>query len=309
MKTLYFFINFLLFSFATASFSLLYYKFYDNKKNIINRYQIFYISIISGLSISMVFSYLNIFKFLNITKIYLLYIGSSMVISVLSFYMMIKIIDQFIKGAEQYNKLKLYSIILLVNLAVVITVFILSDSKVSSIIMILTYLLTYLISLFIIYKQFIKIPDKFKKSVKKLFILPTFIFLILTFFEYAISFYYLSSLNYENFKNFNLSFLNYINLMHIIYIIIISEKFLLNLLAINCCDENSVDCAFLKKFKITSREKEIIQLIIQGHKYKEIAEILEISYKTVDNHVQHIYKKVGVNSKRKLLDLVVCKDQ
>lgn len=52
------------------------------------------------------------------------------------------------------------------------------------------------------------------------------------------------------------------------------------------------------------KQAEIIELIIQGLTYKEIATKLLISPKTVDNHVQNIYKKLNVNSKMQLSHLV-----
>lgn len=56
-----------------------------------------------------------------------------------------------------------------------------------------------------------------------------------------------------------------------------------------------------KHFFLTSREIEIVQLIRAGHKYKEIAETLFISERTVTTHVQNIYQKTGVSSKVELI--------
>lgn len=47
---------------------------------------------------------------------------------------------------------------------------------------------------------------------------------------------------------------------------------------------------------LTPREKEIVQLIIQKKKSKEIAEMLFISVKTVDKHRSNILAKLGIKS-------------
>ena len=52
-----------------------------------------------------------------------------------------------------------------------------------------------------------------------------------------------------------------------------------------------------RKYGLSSRETEVAWLLREGHKYREIAEVLFISESTVDTHVQNIYAKVGVRSK------------
>ena len=53
-------------------------------------------------------------------------------------------------------------------------------------------------------------------------------------------------------------------------------------------------------FNLSRREKEIALLLCKGMTYKEIAEALFISERTVDNHVQHIFIKAEVNKKMDL---------
>lgn len=48
---------------------------------------------------------------------------------------------------------------------------------------------------------------------------------------------------------------------------------------------------------LTHREKEILQLLVDGHSYKSIAERLFISFSTVQSHIKNIYEKLEVNSK------------
>lgn len=48
---------------------------------------------------------------------------------------------------------------------------------------------------------------------------------------------------------------------------------------------------------LTTREREVLELLAQGLLYKEIAASLSISYATVNNHVRHIYEKLHVQSR------------
>ena len=56
-----------------------------------------------------------------------------------------------------------------------------------------------------------------------------------------------------------------------------------------------------KKYHLTSREVEIIMLLIKGNPYKVISADLFISEKTVSKHVSNIFSKVGVNNKIELI--------
>lgn len=47
---------------------------------------------------------------------------------------------------------------------------------------------------------------------------------------------------------------------------------------------------------LTDSEKQIIQLIADGMKRREISSILCISERTLSNHLQHIFEKLGVTS-------------
>jgi DNA-binding NarL/FixJ family response regulator len=48
---------------------------------------------------------------------------------------------------------------------------------------------------------------------------------------------------------------------------------------------------------LSAREREVLNLIVKGFKYDEIAGLLEISAATVATHAQHIYRKLAVNSR------------
>jgi DNA-binding CsgD family transcriptional regulator len=48
---------------------------------------------------------------------------------------------------------------------------------------------------------------------------------------------------------------------------------------------------------LTSREVEVLRLLARGVPNREIAERLVISRKTANNHVEHIYAKIGVSNR------------
>ena len=48
---------------------------------------------------------------------------------------------------------------------------------------------------------------------------------------------------------------------------------------------------------LTAREVEILALVARGRSTKQIAQCLVISPKTVSNHVEHVYAKIGVSSR------------
>lgn len=48
---------------------------------------------------------------------------------------------------------------------------------------------------------------------------------------------------------------------------------------------------------LSDREKEVLTWLAKGHAYKEIADELKISYRTVHTHIERIYKKLHVNSR------------
>ena len=56
-------------------------------------------------------------------------------------------------------------------------------------------------------------------------------------------------------------------------------------------------------FDLTQREREILQLLIEGLLYKEIGAKLDISPNTVKKHVINIYNKLHVNSRAQALHL------
>jgi DNA-binding NarL/FixJ family response regulator len=48
---------------------------------------------------------------------------------------------------------------------------------------------------------------------------------------------------------------------------------------------------------LSAREREVLEMLAQGFYYKEIAETLAISIKTVDTYIRRIYEKLHVRSR------------
>lgn len=50
-------------------------------------------------------------------------------------------------------------------------------------------------------------------------------------------------------------------------------------------------------FNLTAREKEILQHLVNGHSYKEIAAICNITFQTLNSHTKKIYQKLNIHSR------------
>jgi DNA-binding CsgD family transcriptional regulator len=61
---------------------------------------------------------------------------------------------------------------------------------------------------------------------------------------------------------------------------------------------------FIRKFGISHREGDIIEMMAKGFSNSAIAEKLYISTLTVKNHVYHIYQKTGAENKVQLLNMI-----
>ena len=57
--------------------------------------------------------------------------------------------------------------------------------------------------------------------------------------------------------------------------------------------------------KLTTRENEVMQQLVNGLAYKEIANVLGISVTTVNDHIKNIYTKLNVNSKAELINKIL----
>jgi DNA-binding NarL/FixJ family response regulator len=52
--------------------------------------------------------------------------------------------------------------------------------------------------------------------------------------------------------------------------------------------------------ELTGREREVLQLIARGYRYKEIAARLHLSVKTVESHVSNVLRKLQLSSRHEL---------
>ena len=63
-------------------------------------------------------------------------------------------------------------------------------------------------------------------------------------------------------------------------------------------DEDIVEVAGIEK--LTPREHDVVNLIARGYTYRETAARMEISVKTLETHMRHIFDKLGVASRHAL---------
>jgi len=63
--------------------------------------------------------------------------------------------------------------------------------------------------------------------------------------------------------------------------------------------------AVCAKYGVSSRQREIIELILRGKSNRDIADALFIAPHTVKNHIYSLYQKLGVKSRFELLNLML----
>jgi DNA-binding NarL/FixJ family response regulator len=56
---------------------------------------------------------------------------------------------------------------------------------------------------------------------------------------------------------------------------------------------------------LTSRETDVLRLLVEGRSDREIGEELYISTRTAQGHVSHIFDKLGVNSRAAAVAIAV----
>jgi DNA-binding NarL/FixJ family response regulator len=59
--------------------------------------------------------------------------------------------------------------------------------------------------------------------------------------------------------------------------------------------------------RLTEREREVLQLVVEGRANREIAELLSLSVKTVENHKAHLMEKLGVHTTAELVQFAIRK--
>lgn len=58
----------------------------------------------------------------------------------------------------------------------------------------------------------------------------------------------------------------------------------------------------IDRFSLTPKEKEVAKMILEKKKNQEIADTLYVELSTIKTHINNIYKKVGVNNRKELLN-------
>lgn len=66
----------------------------------------------------------------------------------------------------------------------------------------------------------------------------------------------------------------------------------------------SIDVADLASYGLSSREIEVVALLLEGKSYRDVADLLFISLNTVKAHVRNIYPKLQVNSRHEMVALL-----
>jgi len=62
-------------------------------------------------------------------------------------------------------------------------------------------------------------------------------------------------------------------------------------------DDDGVSADFQKKFGITPREAEVLRCLSWGKTNAEIGAILKISHRTVGKHLEHMFPRLGVETR------------
>jgi DNA-binding CsgD family transcriptional regulator len=68
---------------------------------------------------------------------------------------------------------------------------------------------------------------------------------------------------------------------------------------------HQLDPTLIPPFGLTEREKEVLNLFVEGLTYIQIARQLNISWSTVKSHRTHIYRKLGVNNRVQAVRLML----
>jgi DNA-binding NarL/FixJ family response regulator len=71
-------------------------------------------------------------------------------------------------------------------------------------------------------------------------------------------------------------------------------------------EAHSLD-ALMAAFRLTQREAEVLHRVIQGKTNRDIADILGMSPRTVDKHLEHVFEKLGVETRTAATSLALGK--
>ena len=57
-------------------------------------------------------------------------------------------------------------------------------------------------------------------------------------------------------------------------------------------------------YRLSARELEVRVLMAKGRSASRVAEDLGVTLATINSHVNHIYRKLGVHSRQELIDVI-----
>lgn len=60
----------------------------------------------------------------------------------------------------------------------------------------------------------------------------------------------------------------------------------------------------LQKYQLTARQTEILMLLYEGKSYKQVADEIHISTETLNSHIKAIYRKLNINSRNELKNVL-----
>ncbi|MGV0998954.1 MAG: response regulator [Fluviibacter sp.] len=74
-------------------------------------------------------------------------------------------------------------------------------------------------------------------------------------------------------------------------------------------EENDISAieAIVAAFRVTQKEAEVLYWVTQGKTSKDIGDILEISSRTVNKHLEHVFEKLGVETRTAAANLALGK--
>jgi DNA-binding CsgD family transcriptional regulator len=114
------------------------------------------------------------------------------------------------------------------------------------------------------------------------------------------------------FYHVNVFFIGNLQLITLLYfglqvpVVLVMKRFLKKQYGVPVADICEFDRFnyLVSRFDISKREEEIFRKLLEGKSNKDIEKELFISSHTVKNHVYHIYKKMGINSRFHLIQMI-----
>ena len=108
------------------------------------------------------------------------------------------------------------------------------------------------------------------------------------------------------FKNNSLLHQHYLNCILYLVIVLLILRFVTKYyFRLGSYSYITIPNSYIERYKLSKREYQIIQLLIEGFNNKKIADKLFISPKTVKNHIYHIYKKMNIKNRLELLNTLI----